>query len=187
MKTLTACLCATLVVLSRAEAAAPAPAPCCSAPAAPPACCAGDKVTAAKPAAAPCCEAMKPAGPFTARSLYQLDATWINDTGAAVSLASLRGRPVVLAMFFASCEYACPVLVNDLKRLRAALPEALRERAQVVLVSFDTARDTPAALHAFRARMELDAHWTLLRGEEQSVQELAMLLGDDDVEQLERP
>ena len=37
-------------------------------------------------------------------------------------------------------------LTADRTGLRTALPEAVRERAAIVLVSFDTARDTPAAL-----------------------------------------
>jgi hypothetical protein len=28
-------------------------------------------------------------------------------------------------MFFAQCEYACPVLVQDIQRLRVALPDAV--------------------------------------------------------------
>ena len=80
-------------------------------------------------------------------------------------------------MFFAQCEYACPILVHDMQRLRAALPEAVRENVQLVLVSFDTKRDTPEALKAYRDRAALDASWTLLRGDTNAVQELAMLLG----------
>jgi protein SCO1/2 len=118
-----------------------------------------------------------PAAPLSSRSLYQLDAKWTDDAGGIVSLASFRGQPVILAMFFASCEYACPVLVSDIQRLRSQLPPADAARTRVVLVTFDTERDTPAALRAFRERSGLDAHWTLLRGEDTAVQELAMLLG----------
>jgi protein SCO1/2 len=127
-------------------------------------------------AAACVAEAAAPAA-LSAKSIYQLDSRWTNDAGAEVALASLRGRPVVIAMFFAHCEYACPVLVSDLQRLRASLPAGIRERAQFVLVSFDSARDTPAALHAYREQGGLDASWTLLHGDVNSVQELAMLLG----------
>ena len=115
--------------------------------------------------------------PLSTRSLYQLDAKWTNDDSATLRLASLRGKPVVIAMVFTHCEYACPVLVQDIQRMRAALPEAVRAKAQIVLVSFDTERDTPAALKAFRERATLDANWTLLRGDAADVQELAMLLG----------
>jgi protein SCO1/2 len=173
MKTHLVSLVATLTLATFANATESSTAPCCPAPDAKPACCAPEKTAAA----ACCAPELKPSAPLSARSLYQLDAKWTNDAGAAVQLASLRGKPVVLAMFFAQCEYACPMLVNDIKRLRAALPDAVREKTQIVLVSFDVERDTPAALRAYRERAGLDVNWTLLRGDSNAVQELAMLLG----------
>jgi protein SCO1/2 len=124
-----------------------------------------------------CCTGEQSTAPLSTRSLYQLEATWTNDAGQPAQLAALRGRPVVLAMFFANCEYACPIIVDAMKRLGASLPADVRAKAQFVLVSFDTARDTPAALKAYRERMELGEAWTLLRGDAANVQELAMLLG----------
>ncbi len=126
-----------------------------------------------------CCPAPAPAAvaPISDTSVYQLEAGFMNDAGEEVTLAALRGRRVVLAMFFANCTYACPMLVSDMARLRAALPESVRAETQFVLVSFDTERDTPAALRAYRQRVGLDEQWTLLHGGEASVQELAMLLG----------
>jgi len=163
----------TAAVVSRSADPAPAPACCAAAPTknGPAPCCA---VVEKK---APCCDELPSAAPLSARSLYQLDAKWTNDAGQTVKLASLRGQPVVVAMFFASCEYACPVLVSDLQRLRAALPPAVRAQTRFVLVSFDVARDTPAVLAAYRSKLSLDAGWTLLRGEATDVQDLAMLLG----------
>ncbi len=116
--------------------------------------------------------------PIRDRSIYQLGATWTNDSNQSTTLAQLRGRPVVLAMFFANCEYACPILVGDMQRIRDALPAEVRAATQFVLVSFDDVRDTPAALKAYRERARIDdPAWTLLRGEPADVQELAMLLG----------
>lgn len=124
-----------------------------------------------------CCAEEKPATPLSTRSLYQLDAKWTNDAGEVTQLAALRGQPVIVAMFFAQCEYACPMLVSDIQRVQAGLPADVRSKARVVLVSFDTARDTVAALKAYRERIQLDTTWTLLRGEAAAVQDLAMLLG----------
>ena len=152
------------------RAAEPTKSACCAA-------CASDVKPVAEKS---CCAEEKSSAPavsLSKGSLYQLDATWTNDAGASVQLAMLRGRPVVLAMFFASCEYACPIIVDDMKRLGASLPADARAKAQFVLVSFDTARDTPAALNAYRERMKLDGAWTLLHGDAANVQELAMLLG----------
>lgn len=128
-----------------------------------------------------CCApavAAEPAAPaYTSLSLYQLDAKWTDDRGAVRALAELRGRPVIVAMFFGSCEFVCPATVADMLKIQAALPAAQRERAAFVLVSFDPARDSVPALAAYRERMRLNAQWTLLRGEPATVQELAALLG----------
>lgn len=125
----------------------------------------------------PCCREV-PAGGFSARSLYQLESKWTTDAGSEIPLGALRGRPQVIAMIFASCEYACPVLVHDMKRIEQALPPAWRDSVSFTLVSFDTERDTVEALQAFRAKMEIEsARWALLRGAADDVRELAALLG----------
>jgi protein SCO1/2 len=140
---------------------------------APAACCAPEKPAIV----APCCPEEKPGQPLTDRSLYQLDATWVTDAGLPLRLTAFRGQPVLVAMFFASCEYACPVLVNDLQRVREQLPADVRAKTRILLVTFDLVRDTPAALKSFRERFGLDAAWTLVRSDTAGVQELAMLLG----------
>jgi len=130
------------------------------------------------PSVPSCCA--KPEGPtaFTDKSIYQVTSTWTTDQNRLIKLSALAGRPQVLVMFFANCQYACPILVNDLKRIQAALPPDLRPRVGFTLVSFDTKRDTPAALAAYRRAHALSANrWTLLHGEPDDVLELAVLLG----------
>ncbi len=132
------------------------------------------------PAACPHCDPAAPAekaGSFTRNSIYQLDAWFTKDTGEAFALGELRGRPVVLDMFFASCGYACPLQVSDMQAIRAKLPADVRNRAVFVLVSFDVARDTPAALAKYRTQRALDGSWVLLHGNDDDVRELAALLG----------
>ncbi|HTX66532.1 MAG TPA: SCO family protein [Opitutaceae bacterium] len=128
----------------------------------------------------PCCaaEAAAAAAPaLSNRSVYQLDASWTNDAGRTFQLAELRGRPVVLAMFFTSCGYACPRIVADMTQIQQTLPAAVRARVQFVLVSFDHERDTVAALHAYREQHDLNANWVLLRGAPGDIRELAAVLG----------
>jgi protein SCO1/2 len=128
-------------------------------------------------AAGCCCTPASAARPLSDKSIYQLDDTWTDDASRPVKLADLRGHPVVLTMFFTNCEYACPILVNDNKRLLDGLAPELRDQVRFVLVSFDSTRDTPAALHAYRERVGIPADWMLLRGDAGNVRELAMLLG----------
>jgi protein SCO1 len=145
---------------------APTPAACCPVePVKPDACCAARENPAPAIAA------------YSAASLYQLDATFTDDRGQAFALGALRGRPVVLTMFFASCGYACPLLLTDMQAIRAKLPAEIRAQAAFVLVSFDTVRDTPAALAQYRGQRQLDGSWTLLHGDGGAVRELAALLG----------
>jgi protein SCO1/2 len=110
-------------------------------------------------------------------SIYQLDSTWTTDSGASIKLVSLAGRPQIVTMFFAKCTYACPILVNDMKQIEAALPENLRTNVGFVLVSFDSENDTVEALANYRKIHGLAANWTLLRGKPDDVLELGALLG----------
>lgn len=129
----------------------------------------------AKPA---CCTTNLAAStPLSDKSLYQIDSTWTTDDNKQIKLASLAGKPVVLTMFFASCEYACPILANDMRKLEAALPAELRTNVNFVLVTFDTERDTPAALKKYRKTRDIPASWTLLTAKPDDILELAALLG----------
>jgi protein SCO1/2 len=81
-------------------------------------------------------------------------------------------------MFFTSCEYACPIIVENMKSVERAIPKSLRDKVDFLLVSFDVKNDTVEALKAYRAKNELaTTHWSLLRGKEDDVRELAALLG----------
>jgi len=115
---------------------------------------------------------------FTDKSLFLTESKWTTDAGKQIKLGELKGRPQVIAMFFANCQYACPIIVNDMKRIEAALPDNLRTNVGFTLVSFDTQRDTAAALADYRRTRDLPVErWTLLRGGSDDVLELAALLG----------
>lgn len=124
-----------------------------------------------------CCAEKAAGEPLSALSLYQLEAAFTNDRNESVTLAEFRGRPVVLTMFFASCGYACPLLVGDMTRIRDSLPANIRDDVAFVLVSFDTERDTPEALAKYRDERALGPQWQLLHGNADAVSELAALLG----------
>ncbi|MCI0536928.1 MAG: SCO family protein [Verrucomicrobiales bacterium] len=127
-----------------------------------------------------CCAKATPAAAatFSDKSLYQTESKWTTDAGKQIKLADLKGRPQVVVMFFASCQYACPILVHDLQRIEASLKPEQRARAGFTLVTFDPRRDTPEALANFRTTRVLPANtWTLLHGAPDDILELAALLG----------
>ena len=126
---------------------------------------------------AACCAKALPAAKSSELSLYQADSTWTTDQGKNVKLTALQGRPQIVTMFFSTCVSACPLLVNDMKRIEETLPANVRTNVGFALVSFDSELDTPAKLAKYRAQHKLPANWTLLHGEPDDVLELAALLG----------
>jgi protein SCO1/2 len=93
-------------------------------------------------------------------------------------LSELRGNFQVLALIFTRCPSVCPTLVHELSALERGMPSAVRDATRFALVSIDPAHDTPAVLHAYRAKLGLSPdQFQLLRGEPDSVRELSALLG----------
>ncbi len=125
-----------------------------------------------------CLAAAAPAEPLTDKSLYQLDSVWTNDDGKSIQLSSLRGKPQIVVMFFASCQMTCPLIVSQLKQFEATLPADIRAKVGFTLVSFDSARDTSSVLKNYRADHSLSSdNWTLLHGDPDNVLDLAAVLG----------
>jgi protein SCO1/2 len=95
-----------------------------------------------------------------------------------VGLDLFRGHPVLISMFYASCPDACPLLIADLQRMERELPPRIKADLRIVLVSLDPERDTPDALQALaRTRRVDESRWRLLRAPEETVRDIAALLG----------
>jgi protein SCO1/2 len=112
--------------------------------------------------------------PLSDASLYQHDAVWETDAETTATLADLRGQPVALAMVYADCGTACPMIVHDMKQIGKAAGEV---PLRYVLVTLDPERDTPEHLRNFRGMHQLGDDWTMLRGSDDAIQTLAALLG----------
>ena len=112
------------------------------------------------------------------RSIYHLDSVWKNQDGKDTPLRSLKDQSLVLAMVYTSCQYVCPVIVSDMKRIEKGLSGEQLKTIKFVVVSFDPKRDTPVALKTFAKKRHLDEdRWILLTGTPDQVLELANALG----------
>lgn len=122
-------------------------------------------------------KASQPAKP--ADSIYNLESEWINQDGKSIRFNDLSGEPRLLVMLYTSCKTACPMLVGDMKSVRAKLPAGEASKLKMTLVSFDPDGDTPETLKAFQKTMKLDEkQWTLLSPRTSSdATELSALLG----------
>jgi protein SCO1/2 len=116
--------------------------------------------------------------PLLDESIYNLKSTWTTQDRKSIALSSFQGRLLFVAMAYTSCEAACPILVEDMKKIEKALPKEMASKTTFVFVSFDPARDTPERLTAYAKKRHLPLdHWTLLQGSEKSVRDLAAVLG----------
>lgn len=125
-----------------------------------------------------CCDEME-TDEMSEESIYLLESEWTNQENKSFKLKELEGKKVVMTMFFASCTYACPILVNDMKRIEEAInKEDDPDDYYFLLVSIDPERDTPSKLKEFAERYNLDEdRWTLLTGSADDIMELAAVIG----------
>lgn len=130
----------------------------------------------ATPAAAP--PPSTTATPLPTDSIYQLALPLTDQTGRNFHLDERRGQPMLVSMFYTSCQFVCPMLIDALRDTEARLTDAERARLHVLMVSFDPAHDSVAVLRRTADQRHLDAgHWSLARTDARNVRKLAAVLG----------
>ena len=111
-------------------------------------------------------------------SVYRLTDVYTDQDGRAFRLADGRGKVRLATMFYTSCPYICPLIIDSARGVERALTPAERSRLAILLVSLDPARDDPAALKRIALKRKLDTtRWTLARTEAAGVRRTAAVLG----------
>jgi len=111
-------------------------------------------------------------------SIYQLKLPLVDQEGRSFALDDRRGHPMLVSMFYTSCQFVCPMLIDALQATEAKLSPEERAHLSAMMVSFDPAHDSVAALKKTADQRQLDPqHWTLARTEARHVRKLAALLG----------
>ena len=110
-------------------------------------------------------------------SLYQLPASLTDQDGRTFDLASLRGTPLLVSMFYTSCEMVCPMIFETIQYTVKALAPAEQKALRVLMVSFDPTRDTVPVLKQAARAHGCDERWTLARCDDTTVRKIAAALG----------
>jgi protein SCO1 len=114
----------------------------------------------------------------SATSLYQLHAPLIAQDGRAIGLDVYRGKPVLVTMFYSSCQATCPLIIDTLRSVERKLDLKQQKELRVLLVSIDPDHDTAAALAATAKERGVDTtRWTLARTDSANVRRIAAALG----------
>ena len=82
-------------------------------------------------------------------SIYQLPVVLTGQDGRSTGLDSRRGAPVLIGMFYTSCKFVCPMLIETVHDVEAKLSAEEREHVTVLLVSIDPAHDSVEVLKRF--------------------------------------
>jgi len=116
--------------------------------------------------------------PLPRDSVYQLDAPLTDQAGRHTSLGARRGTAQVVVMFYTSCSYICPTIIDTVQDLDRKLTAEQRQRLGVLMISLDPQRDGPAALKATADKRGLDVtRWTLAQPRQQDLRAIAGVLG----------
>ncbi|MDF3130777.1 SCO family protein [Kiritimatiellaeota bacterium B1221] len=115
---------------------------------------------------------------YSDNSLFHLQATFLNPDGEKAQLADFKGKPFILAMFYATCPTVCPRMILDISKIDAQLDEAERSQLPILLVSFDPETDTPEKLKTFAENWDMETpRWQLWSGSPEHARTLAAGLG----------
>lgn len=122
--------------------------------------------------------APKASGPLPGDSVYQLPLPLTDQDGRTTDWRANRGKPQLVSMFYTSCQYICPLIVDSGKAIERQLTPVQQKRIGIVLISMDPARDSPAALRSVVDQRKLDTQrWTLAAPPTADVRAVAGVLG----------
>ncbi len=111
-------------------------------------------------------------------SIFNITDNWTAANGNSFQLSTLGGKPTVIAMVYTSCQYVCPLTVQNIKRIERSLGAAEAANVNFALFSLDPERDTPAKLSEFAKLHGItNQSWTLAQGSAGSIRKLAVTLG----------
>lgn len=98
----------------------------------------------------------------------------VDQDGHAMSLASLKGKAVLLTFIYTRCPLGdfCPKMTRNFQQIRSMVQKSpgLQARTDFVSVSFDPAYDTPAVLRSYGKNYVGEdgfAHWQFVRAKDQ--------------------
>jgi protein SCO1 len=102
-------------------------------------------------------------------SVYHLQASLLD---------AQRGHAVLVSMFYTSCQFVCPMLVEAIRDTQKNFSDAEREQLAVLMVTIDPAHDSVAVLKQTAVQRQIDErHWTLARTDAGTTRKIAALLG----------
>ena len=98
--------------------------------------------------------------------------TFTNQHGNQISLASLKGRPVLVDFIYTTCPGACLMLTQKMVRIAAGLPAQSTAPVTLVSITIDPEHDGPGQLAAYARKQGAESrNWLFLTGPPATVED----------------
>jgi len=115
---------------------------------------------------------MSAAGSYAATNTAEClpDINLVDQYGRATSLASLKGRPVLIDFFYATCPNVCPMMTAKFASIANLLGSELGSKVTIVSITLDPENDHPGDLLKYARTHEADhAGWVFLTGKPEQI------------------
>ncbi len=97
----------------------------------------------------------------------------LDQNGNRVSLASFKGKPVLIDFVYTSCPGPCSVLTSKLVSVAQDLGPRLGKQVQMISITLDPERDSPKVLKEYAWRLGADRPgWKFLTGTPQEIDQV---------------
>ncbi len=101
------------------------------------------------------------------------DLPMTDQNGHAVSLASLKGKPVLIDFIYTTCTSTCPLQTAKMAKVARLLGPQLGSQVVIVSLTLDPETDSVAKLHDYAERYGADRRgWLFLTGQPKTVDEV---------------
>ncbi len=109
-------------------------------------------------------------------SVYHIESSWQDQHGDSFNITELEGEVRLLAFVYTYCEHTCPVIITRIKSIVNALPEEVKKKTIVILVTLDPERDTVERVKEYMLNQDLDdQNWQILVGSADDILTLSAL------------
>ena len=105
------------------------------------------------------------------------DISLVDQFGKERRLASMRGRHILLHVFYGTCVTVCPIVIEQLHEIYSDLSAAQRSKLMILSISVDSLRDTTDRLLDLWREAGAFEGWIMAQPADMSVDRMAQEFG----------
>jgi cytochrome oxidase Cu insertion factor (SCO1/SenC/PrrC family) len=115
---------------------------------------------------------------YSSTASYLPSITLIDQNSGAVSLASLRGKPVLVGFIHTMCKGPCEMMTAKMRSVASVLPPPSASDVTMLLITTDPSDDHPQQLRQYAKDQDLPSKgWILATGSHHNIRQVMRIYG----------